>query len=246
MRGPLARLFTVVTALALAGALAACANNAIAPEHDEPTPPDDTENVSVVISGDVILNGRLFGRSSGPVVVLSHMRQNDQTAWYPFAQELAAHGYAALTFDFRGSGLSTGKQDYDKLDEDLSAVIKYMHDRGRTEVFLLGASMGATTSLVVAGKSDVKAVVALSPPAKFEEQDALRAVPELTVPKLFIASEGDAPALQFDELYNAAAAPKEKTLYPGNAHGTDLLLTVKNDQAAAVGERIMQFLDAQR
>jgi pimeloyl-ACP methyl ester carboxylesterase len=247
MRAALARLTALFASLLLLCATVACAEHAVAPARDEPTPPDDTENVSVVISGDVILNGRLFGGDNKPTVILTHMRQNDQTVWFPYAEQLVQHGYAALTFDFRGYGMSTGNQDYDKLDEDLSAVIQYMvTGRKRNEIYLVGASMGATTALVVAGANNVKAVVAVSPPAKFESQDALATVPGLHASKLFIASELDAPALQFDELYGAAAEPKEKELYPGKLHGTDLLDPVKNDQAAAVGARIIKFLDEQR
>ena len=241
------RLVALGVAALLACAAVACAESAVAPNHDEPTPPPEaTENISVVISDAVILSAHLFGSDNDPVVILSHMRPNDQTAWYAFAQELAAHGYAALTFDFRGYGQSTGREDFATLDDDLSAVIQYMRDRGRTEIFLLGASMGATTSLVVAGDAGVKAVVAISPPAQFDSQDGLAAVPNLRLPKLFVASEGDAPALQFDELYAAAAQPKEQTLYPGNAHGTDLFDPDKNEEAAAVGGRIIDFLDEQR
>ncbi len=246
MRAPFARLAALFGSLLLVGTLTACAEHAVAPNHDVATPPQDTENVSVVISGDVILNGRLFGGDNEPAVILTHMRQNDQTAWFDYAKELAARGYAALAFDFRGYGLSTGDQDEDKLDEDLTAVIQYMHDRGRDEIYLVGASMGATTALVVAGENDVKAVVVISPPAKFESQDALAAVPSLRAPKLFIASELDAPTLQFDELYAAAGEPKEQEVFPGKLHGTDLLDPLKNDQAAAVGDLITEFLDSQR
>ena len=246
MRASLARLVALFGSLLLVGTLSACAENAVAPNHDVATPPKDTENVSVVISGDVILNGRLFGGDNEPTVILTHMRQNDQTAWFDYAKELVAHGYAALAFDFRGYGLSTGDQDEDKLDEDLSAVIQYMHDRGRDEIYLVGASMGATTSLVVAGENNVKALVVISPPAKFESQDALAAVPGLRAPKLFIASELDAPTLQFEELYSAAGEPKEEEILAGNLHGTDLLDPLKNDQAAAVRDQIIDFLDDQR
>lgn len=245
MRAALARP-TALFGLLLVGTLTACAGNAVAPNHNGATPPANTENVSVVISGDVILNGRLFGGDNEPVVILTHMRQNEQTAWFDYAAELVSHGYAALTFDFRGYGLSTGERDEDMLDEDLMAVIQYMHDRGRDEVYLVGASMGATTALVVAGANSVEAVVALSPPAKFESQDALAAVPGLSVPKLFIASELDAPTLQFDELYAAAGDPKEQEVFPGKLHGTDLLDPLKNDQAAATGDRIIEFLNEQR
>jgi hypothetical protein len=106
--------------------------------------------------------------------------------------------------------------------------------------------MGATTSLVVGGAPAVDAVVALSPPAEFEGQDALQAATGLDVPKLLLASEGDAPALRFDELRAAAMPPVEDEIYPGNAHGTDLLLPDKNEAASRVRDRILRFLDEQR
>jgi len=245
MRAALAHLGSFSVTLLVASVTVACAGSVVAPR-DDVTPPSDTENVSVVISGDVILNGRLFGGENDPAVILTHMRLNDQTAWFDYAQELADHGYAALTFDFRGYGLSTGDQDYDKLDEDLTAVIEYLRDRGKDDVYLVGASMGATTSLVVAGPASVNAVVAISPPAEFESQSAITAVPTLEAPKLFLVSEEDAPTLQFDALFEAAAEPKEEELYPGNLHGTDLMDPTKNEGAAVVANRIIDFLDDQR
>ena len=173
------------------------------------------------------------------------MRPNDQTAWFDFARQLSLDGYAALTFDFRGYGESGGDTDYAKLGDDLSAVIRYARGLGKQPIFLVGASMGATTSLVVAESADVDAIVAVSPPAQFDSQDALQAVPTLNRPKLFIASEEDAPTLDFDDLYEAAAEPKEEQLYAGNAHGTDLFDASKNAEAAAVGPRILRFLQEQ-
>ncbi len=246
MRARLAHLTEIGIALLAVSAVVACADSAVAPPRDNPTLAANTENVSVVISGDVILNGRLFGGENERAVILTHMRLNDQTAWFEYAQDLASQGYAALTMDFRGYGASTGDQDYDKLDEDLSAVIQYLRDRGKDEIYLVGASMGATTSLVVAGPSDVNAVVAISPPSEFESQDAAAAVATLSAPKLFLVSEEDAPTLQFDSLYEAAAGPKEEQTYPGKLHGTDLMDPLKNVNAAGVGERIIDFLDSLR
>ena len=242
MRG---RLLVLLCLFLLGVGAAACANKAVAPVHNNLTAlPADTEALGVV-SGDIILTGRLFGADNDTVVILVHMRQNDQTAWFPFAQELAGAGYAALTFNFRGYAGSGGSQDYGKLDEDLEAIINYMRDRGKQRIFLIGASMGATTSLVLGEREDVAGIVAISPPARFDSQDALDAVPRVTAPKLFIASEDDAPALDFDGLVAAAAEPKEKVLYPGIAHGTDLFDPSKNSEAASVGERILQFLEEQ-
>lgn len=227
----------------LAVTAAACANSAVAPE--QPTPlPTDTVTVGVSVDG-ITLTGRLFGGENDTVVILSHMRQNDETAWFPFAEELAAKGYAALTFNFRGYDGSGGRQDYDKLDDDLEAVINYVRGTGKERIFFVGASMGATTSLVVGENEEVAGIVAVSPPAQFDSQDALKAVANVTAPKLFIASEEDAPALDFNDLVAAAAGPKEEEVYPGNAHGTDLLDPSKNPEAASVEERILRFLQEQ-
>src|SRR3989304_4897377 len=121
-----------LSGLVLAAVAVACAQKAVAPE-DSLTPMAGTENVGIVSADDVILNGRLFGAENDTVVILSHMRRNDQTAWFDFAEELAREGYAALTFNFRGYGDSQGDQDFDKLDDDLAAAIRYMRDRGKRE-----------------------------------------------------------------------------------------------------------------
>ena len=238
------RLVSLVCGLLLAVLAVSCAGTAVAPEGTQITPPADTENVYIVVAeDDIVLNGRLFGANNEVLVILAHMRPNDQTAWFGFAQELVDDGYAALTFNFRGYGDSEGDRDFSKLDEDLSAVVRYMRDRGSRQIFLIGASMGATTSLVVAEEEEVTGVVAVSAPAQFEGQDALSAVSGVTEPILFIASEDDRPAIRFDELLDAAGEPMESEVYPGKAHGTDLL---QSEHAAAFRQRILEFLQKHR
>lgn len=237
------RSLLALCAALLAPLAFACADKAVAPE--DATPPiSGTENVYVVSADDVILNGRFFGPDHEVAVVLSHMQPNDQTAWFEFAQELADAGYAAVTFNFRGYGDSGGEREFDKLDDDLAAVVGYMHDRGKGRVFLIGASMGGTTSLVVAALADVDGVVAISAPAEFEGQDALGAVPNVTVPKLFIASEGDElAALSIEQLLEATGEPKDSQLYPGIAHGTNMFLPDQSESSAAIRQRILGFLN---
>ncbi len=238
------RRFSLVCALLLALLTVGCAEKAVAPGETQITPSADTENVYIIVGEDeIVLNGRLFGAQNEVAVILSHMRPNDQTAWFGFAKELADNGYAVLTFNFRGYGDSEGEQDFAKLDEDLSAAIRYIGDRGKRQVFLVGASMGGTTSLVVAAQQGVAGVVAVSAPGQFEDQDALGAVPGVTVPKLFIASEDDKAAMvSLEELLEASGEPKESETYTGNAHGTNLFQGDQSEHAAAVRERVLQFL----
>jgi pimeloyl-ACP methyl ester carboxylesterase len=238
------RRLCLVCALLIAAVATACAGTAVAPEHPTSTAPADTENVGIVVSEDeIVLSGHMFGAQNDVLVILSHMVRSDQTAWFDTARKLAANGYAAFTYDFRGYGDSEGGQDYDKLDDDLSAVVRYMEARGKHKIFLVGASMGGTASLVVAAQQDVAGVVTISAPSEFAEQDALAAVPRITAPKLFIASEDDtAVMISMQELLEASGAPKESQTYSGDAHGTDLLQPDKSEHVAAVQERILQFL----
>ena len=202
----------------------------------------DTETVGiVVVEDDFVLGARLFGRQNDVGVILSHMRPNDQSDWFAFAQRLADEGYAALTFDFRGYGASGSDKDFDKLDEDLLEAIRFMRDRGKGPIFLIGASMGGTASLVVAGQQEIAGVVAISAPSRFEGQDALSAVPNISEPKLFIVSEDDVQAADFADLVAAAGEPMESQTYPGSLHGTNLFQG-GSEHKTAVEELILQFL----
>ena len=198
----------------------------------------------VLVEDEIVLSGHLFGGQNEVGVILSHMQPNDQSAWFEFAQSLADQGYAALTFDFRGYGDSQGEKDFSKLDEDLREALRFMRDdRGLTQVFLIGASMGGTTSLVVAAQEDVAGVVAVSAPAQFEDQDALGAVVGIVEPKLFIVSEDDTAAmLSLQELEEESSGSTESERYPGNAHGTNLL---QSEHALEFRMLIEEFLREQ-
>lgn len=239
----MARAPTFLLTLLSLGVATACAGTATAPEDQRPTGPAETLSVGIVVLEDeLVLSGRLYGDHHEALVILTHMRPNDQTAWFPFAQELADYGYAALTFDFRGYGASQGDQDFDKLDEDLRAAINYMRARGRETIFLVGASMGATTAIEVASLEDVDGLVSVSAPADFEGHDALAAMGSVSEPKLLIASEDDTAArVSLEELLEAAGQPVESEVYPGGAHGTDLF---EGANAAAIRQLIFDFLDA--
>ncbi len=204
--------------------------------------PNETDAAGDDTKG-VVLQGRVFG--SGPVgVILAHMRPADQTAWFPFATRLAATGkFTVLTFDFRGFGKSNGEKEFDQLDTDLAAAYRYVSEQlGVRTIFLVGASMGGTASLVEAGRLPVAGVVSISSPAQFETLDALRAVQSGVIPRLFIASEDDVPAARSQEqLWANAADPKERQVYPGSAHGTDLF---QGDQRFEVEQRIIDFLSS--
>ena len=251
------RVFACVIAVALLALLAAC--DASTGAEPSPAAIATAESVSRPVSitstaanmpnagggdsEDVTLGAHVFGHGATGVI-LAHMRPADQTAWFPFAAMLAAtRRYTVLTFDFRGFGESSGDKDFDAVDVDLTAAYDYMRQQLNIEkVFLVGASMGGTASLVVGARVPVAGVVSVSSPGEFPPLDAVAAVRQLKAPKLFITSKDDVPqARSQEEMFAAAPEPKDQQVYDGDAHGTDLL---QSPHASAVEQRITAFLDA--
>ena len=183
--------------------------------------------VGFLTEDNLSIRGRLFG-SGQTAIVFTHMYPNDQRAWWDFAGQVGAQGYAALTFDFRGYGETGGSQDTARIDRDLVAAVRYLRERDYQRVILVGASMGGTAALKVAARDEfdglVAGVVAVSAPESFRGLVARDDVGNIEVPILFVASEGDGSAVDsLDSLYERASSFKEQQVFSGDAHGTDLL-----------------------
>jgi pimeloyl-ACP methyl ester carboxylesterase len=187
-------------------------------------------------TGDgVELAGRLFGPGDAAAgVVFAHMLPADQSAWFELAADVAAMGYRALTFDFRGycpggdAGCSQGSKDVDAAPQDLRGALGYLRGLGVDRVALVGASMGGTAALVVAAAEGdaIGAVVTLSAPQQLlglvAGPDVLQLV---TAAKLFIAGNGDpaGSATAAQAFYDESLQPKRYEVVTSDDHGTDLL-----------------------
>ena len=146
--------------------------------------------VTFITEDGIDINENIFG-SGNKWVILSHMFSTNQTSWFGFAQYLADNGYMALTYDFRGYGKSGGKQDISNIDKDLEAALVFVRQHNVEKVFLMGASMGATVSLIVASRQSVDGVISFSSPVKIMSLSAINIIKNINAPKLFIASLGD-------------------------------------------------------
>ena len=183
--------------------------------------------VSFITEDNFTIKGRLFGNGE-TAVVFAHMYPNDQRAWWDFAAGGGGQGYAALTFDFRGYGETGGDKDIAVIDRDLIAAVRYLREQGFERIALVGASMGGTAALKVAARDEfdglVAGVVAVSAPESFRGLVAREDVGNIDVPMLFVASEGDGSAVDsLESLYERASGFKERQVYSGDAHGTELL-----------------------
>jgi len=191
-----------------------------------------------------------------PSLILIHSLGADRARWLRFADSAARNGYMSLAYDVRGhgdSGLRNGKstnfrsfrdKDWKAAVADIAAAKRVLLESGADpeNIAIVGASIGANLALAYA-KDDpqIQAVVLLS---AGENYHGLESVPHMKYfrkrPVLIMAAEGDT--------YSAASSAKLKEMspgftelrvYPGSAHGTDLL----DAQANATGQ-ILLWLDA--
>jgi len=180
------------------------------------------ERVSFTTSDNVLLRGHLYG-SGATGVILAHMYPADQSDWTDFAEVLAAHGYTALTFDFRGFTESDGPLGTQFADRDLLAAYQFMRPRV-SRIFIAGASLGAEAAILVAAREQVAGIICISTPVSFGGLNVDQAVRKVRAPILFVTSADDPMvAGQAEVLYRLAEAPKSFEVFPGSAHGTAIL-----------------------
>ena len=176
--------------------------------------------VRFTTSDGVVLAGTVFG--DGAVgVVLAHMFPTDQTSWQPFARQLAAEGYRALAFDFRGFGRSGGSRRVDEIDLDVRAAAAYLRSQGARRIVLVGASMGGTASIKAATPGGVDALIAISSPMRFRGLNVSETeLTRLTMPSLWSTSDRDSVTPAMRAMHAAAGGRKALHVYSGSAHGT--------------------------
>ncbi len=186
---------------------------------------------------------RLYGAvlgSGGTGVVLATQSQGDVCEWLREALVLRARGLRVLLFDFRGFGMSGHPPkvaDETHYVNDVVAAARELRARGARRVFLMGASLGASASIVAAGRirPKVAGVVSLSGEADLRPSfpgsglDALGASRRLTVPLLYLAARDDGLTPPADVARFRAALRTHRgsrvAVFPGGWHGWSLLYT---------------------
>jgi pimeloyl-ACP methyl ester carboxylesterase len=179
-------------------------------------------------------------------VVISHMRNDDVCQPAPFATELADAGYRVLLFDFAGFGVSPISTV--PRHKQVVAAVAALRSDGVANVALIGGSMGATATLAAAPTITpaVRAVVALSPPTVFGDDDALAAVPKLKTPTLYAAGESEteypANVRRLGDLTPKSTKHSVRIVAGSSLHG--LWLTDPDRGDAALRTEIVAFLKA--
>jgi pimeloyl-ACP methyl ester carboxylesterase len=185
---------------------------------------------------------------SGPIgVVLAHQSDASLCQWLPYAQVLATKGYRVLAFDFAGYGSSSVPQQKTYV-EDLRTAVAYLRDRGTPRVVIMGASMGATMSVVAAAAittPPVDGVIALSPPVTFDGVNAEKAAPSLKTPALYVAGDADGDYEVYAKAINQAtpADLRDLMVVSSPQHGIQFM-TSDSPAAVEVRAAVESFLVA--
>ncbi|GAA3296964.1 alpha/beta fold hydrolase [Dactylosporangium vinaceum] len=165
-------------------------------------------------------------------------------SWLAWAREQAAAGYRVLAFDFNGEGRSR-RADTGRNSGDVAAAAAYARAGGTGKVVLIGASRGATATLVAAAALNPPptAVISLSGPATYGGEDAAQAVARLSAPVLYVAAKGDSAfAANAQTMYDATpGSARRLVLVEGALHGTGLL-TIADVGAAEAAKAVGDFL----
>jgi alpha/beta superfamily hydrolase len=167
------------------------------------------------------------------------MSEGSRAEWRDLPEKVASMGYMALAYDFRGRGESEGAFDPPASNKDLMAAVAFIRKEGTQKIALIGASMGAMASAKVAAVEKTEAVICLAGGISWSGLEVSdRELAAITAPLLAITSEEDHFVKDTLHIYEVASGPKEKYLYPGSNHGTDLF----NIHGEDLSQRIINFI----
>ena len=195
------------------------------------------QELEIPIAGSAVkVSARLYewGKTDTPsknIMILSNTSTNRQEEWDPLVATMSGERderdekFAVLTYTYP-EGAS--------LESALEAVIEFVESEGRTQgeerIVLAGAGRGGAVSLRVAARrgddNNIVGLVAISTPLEFEGERLytdgdLRMI---IAPKLVISSEFEDGVEDSRNIFALLEDPRQLTIYPGDAHGTDLFL----------------------
>ncbi len=183
--------------------------------------------------------------NSDKAVILLHMLNRNRHDWNTFAVKLNQNNFSTFAIDLRGHGDSSEdwetftEQDFNKIVLDIKIAKEFLDKENYTEIYLVGASIGANSALRYASTDNsIKKVVLLSPSDNYRGITTLDLVNNYEGKLLIATGSKDLQSyqgsLQLNETFNGG---KELLIYDTNSHGTNLLLNYNE-----LNNRIIEFL----
>lgn len=158
---------------------------------------------------------------------------------------LHSFGFPVLRFNFRGTGLSTGRHDEGRGEvADVQAALGWLRHEFSLPIIFAGFSFGAATGLQAACPDpDVEAIISLGTPVQAEGRFySFSFLRECTKPKLFVSGDHDqyGPHDALERLVAEAADPKELVFVPGDhffsGYLAEMRMTIESWLSELLGE----------
>ncbi len=140
------------------------------------------------------LTGELYG--SGKTAVIFSVMGNCKPGWRELAQQTAAQGLMALTYQWRDCGPAGPVSDAQLIENfvnDARGAICFVREQGAENVILAGASLGGIASAKLAVESRASGLVIFASPPKIPNYDFVIDAADLDtdIPKLFLTAENE-------------------------------------------------------
>ena len=215
-------------------------------------------SVRIVTADNVTVFGSYYPceTKSAPAIVLLHSLGRSRQQWADFAGLLQPSGIAALAIDLRGHGDSTRRVTAAGVEElnfhtfrqadlqdmllDVEAAVDWLQKQptvNRSRIGIIGSSISANVALRYATVNDeLAALVLLSPGINYRGLRSDDAMKQLRpMPLRIVTAVNDSFAYEscgrLRDIHKESGASRdadELWVCGGNAHGADLLLSVKN------------------
>ncbi len=178
-------------------------------------------------------------------VILLHMLNRNRYDWNVFSVKLNQNNFSTLAIDLRGHGESQGnweefsEQDFNNIILDIKAAKEFLEKENYTEIYIVGASIGANTALKYASTdNEIKKIVLLSPSDDYRGVTTLDIVNDYEGEILIITGSKDESSYEGSLLLNNTfTGEKELLVYDTKNHGTTLLLNYNE-----INNKIVEFL----
>lgn len=114
----------------------------------------------VLLSGERRLSAvYLSAGEDAPGFLICHGIGERVEYWAEVQRVLRQMGFSSLVFNYTGFGASAGQVCTENCEEDAIAAFRELRDRGASEIFLLGFSLGTGVASAVAGQVDAAGVI---------------------------------------------------------------------------------------
>jgi pimeloyl-ACP methyl ester carboxylesterase len=198
------------------------------------------DGVIFTTSDDFVLTGRLVGEGNVVVVIPRPLDESQVKLNYldTFVDEIAETGVRVLTFDFRDSD-NSNIPDLRDYTADLLAALDYVQQSSSEPPLIIGSGIGGGLAFQASFERSLLGIVVIAPLDEYGDQKIDIGNMKLTVPSLFLTSEGGNNLDITADLFDLAISPRILEVYRGSDLGISIISGEHSELAKA---RILDFI----